>query len=496
MDQRFQPTEEKHDRQVVDAMREHYCFFRQKYVVMKDSYTKTTMHYFTDKVIQSHLDGYYALGVFAGEKVTRFISFDVDAGGKPVVRKIMKTLVELGFPEDKIYVSTSGKKGYHVDMFFDPYIYNEKAKNIYDLVIWQAQLDPKKVEFRPTHTQAIKLPLGIHQKTGNRCWYLDPATLEPIEDMDYVFCIQHMDGQIIHDILRKWNKKHWNELYAEMICEASKPKTRKNPEYELAYDYRRKDEYFESHKLTEPGTRHDMMVRIATDIRYCGAGQQQIVKFLTGWYYRQDPMYIDSTEDEVREDIREIAEWVAESVPIIKEDKPPVQAKPITFDKYDINYILMGSTSAARRVALLIWTYCKLYGATHISYEKIASTVGCVEATAKTAIAELIKKKIIFKQSGGMHIVGGKMIRKSNTYFIPTRRDLACPADECLLADSYDYSEPYDKGKFYQYYCSVLGGICTDEYLAKFLTKPELADIQEMRKKNEEQGVHNQSETG
>lgn len=468
MDQRLQ----------LDAMKEHYCFYRQKYVIMTGDYTKTTMHYFTDKVIASHLDGIYALGVFAGEKVTRFISFDVDAGGKPVVRKVIGTLVRLGFPEDRIYVSISGKKGYHVDMFFDPYIYNEKARNIYDLVIWQGGLDPKKVEFRPTHTQAIKLPLGIHQKTGRRCWFVDRNTLEPIEDMGYIGEIRHMDGQIIHDILRTWNKRHWNELYADMICGAMNVKS---PAFEPEYDYRRRDEYFESHKLTEPSTRHDMMVRIATDIRYCGAGQKQIEKFLTGWYYRQDPILIESTEDEVREDVHEIAEWAVENVPIIKNDKPPVRAKPIVFDKTEINYILMGSTSAARRVALLIWTYCKLYGAAHISYENIARTVGCVEATAKTAINELIRKNVIFKQSGGLHIVGGKMVRRSNKYFIPTKRNLSCPADEDLIADTYEYPFQYDKNEFYKFYCCVLGGICKDAYLARFLTKPELADVCNMR---------------
>jgi len=477
MDQGFQPTGQKEQNLVVDALKEHYCFFRQKYVVMTDKYTKTTMHYFKDKVIQSHLDGYYALGVFAGEKVTRFISFDVDSGGKPVVRKIINTLVEIGFPRDKIYVSTSGKKGYHVDMFFDPYIYNEKAKNIYDIVIWKAELDPKKVEFRPTHTQAIKLPLGVHAKTKNRCWFIDRDTLEPIEDMEYACLIEHMSGQIIHDILRTWNKKHWNELYADMICNADMEKK----DFEPAYDYRKKDEYFDSHKLTEPNTRHDMMVRIATDIRYCGAGEKQIAKFLTGWYYRQDPVYIESTEDEVREDIRDIASWASENVPVLKEDTPPQDTSPIVFSKDDINYVLLGSTSAARRAALLIWSYCKMYGATRISYAKIAETIGCVEATAKTAVNELVKNRVISKQSGGLHIVNGKMIRKSNTYFIPTKRTLACP-DECdLLADEYAYTKQYDKTKFDDFYYSVLGGLCTDKYLSKFLTKPELADVRKVR---------------
>lgn len=465
---------------IVDALMEHYCFFRQKYVVMKSDYTKTVAHYFKAKVVESHLDGYYALCVFAGEKATKFISFDVDAGGKPAARKVVNTLAALGFPRDKIYVSTSGKKGYHVDMFFDPFIYNEKAKNIYDLVIWKSGLDPKKVEFRPTPTQAIKLPLGVHAKTGNRCWFVDRDTMEPIEDMEYILQVEHMDGQIIHDILREWNKKHWNEMYADMICNADMRK-KNATEFEPAYDYRKKDEYFEGHRLTEAGTRHDMMVRIATDIRHCGAWQKQIEKFLTGWYYRQEPTMIESSEDEVREDIHEIAEWAVENVPIIKEDAPPREAKPIVFDKYDINYILMGSTGAARRVALLIWTYCKLYGATHISYESIAKTVGCVEATAKTAIGELVKNGVISKQSGGLHVVGGKMVRKSNTYFIPAKRMLACPADGDLLAESYNYREPYDKNNFYHYYCCVLGGLCTDAYLRRFLTKPELEDVREAR---------------
>ena len=95
-----------------------YCFYRQKYVIMDSQYTKTVAHYFTDKVIESHIDGKYALCVFAGPKVTRFISVDVDEGGKKVVRQVVDTFVKFGIPMDRIYVSTSGRKGYHVDIFF------------------------------------------------------------------------------------------------------------------------------------------------------------------------------------------------------------------------------------------------------------------------------------------------------------------------------------------------------------------------------------------
>ena len=182
----LEPLENKDFGDIIEVIKKTYGFYRQKYVVMSAKYTKTVNHYYTDKVIESHLNGYYALATFAGEKVTRFISVDIDEGGKKVVRQVMDAFAELGIPRDKIYVSTSGKKGHHVDIFFSPWIYNEKAKNLYDLMIWRTGLNPKKVEFRPTHRQAVKIPLGVHATTGRRCWYLDRDTLQPIERMDYI----------------------------------------------------------------------------------------------------------------------------------------------------------------------------------------------------------------------------------------------------------------------------------------------------------------------
>jgi len=484
MDQGFQPTAILGQNcpttlgtDIIFAIKERYCFYRQKYVVMAPQYTKTCMHYFKDAVIQSHLDGNYALGVFAGEKATRFISFDVDAGGKAAVRLIVDTLVRLGFPKDRIYVSTSGRKGYHIDMFFYPYIYNNTAKNIYDIVIWQTQLDPKKVEFRPTHTQAIKLPLGIHAKTGRRCWFLDTETLEPVEDLWYICRTETIPAESVSGILRTWNRKLWNERYVEMICGDSGSVGNTV----LEYDVDDKNSYYAKNRLTSTGTRHDMMLKIARDVRLCGANKFQIAKILNGWYYRQDPVYIDSTPDEVSVDIREISEWAEANVPVIKKRNVSKERKPIVFTKYDINYVLLAPTSAARKAALLIWTYCKIYGASHISYEAIANTIGCVPATAQTAVAALVKNHIINKESGGLHYGAGGLVKKTNTYFIPKEKTLACPADAWLVAEEYEYVGEFNKENFNSYYYKVLGGLCTDEYLARFLTKPELAEVQKAR---------------
>ena len=91
------------------------------------------------------------------------------------------------------------------------------------------------------------------------------------------------------------------------------------------------------------------------------------------------------------------------------------------------------------------------------------------------------KLTIISRESGGLYISNGKMIKKSNKYMIPNRREPACLADGDVLADEYTYTEQYDKGEFDKFYYAVLGGICTDECLSKHLTKPEVAAVRKAR---------------
>ena len=204
----------------------------------------------------------------------------------------------------------------------------------------------------------------------------------------------------------------------------------------------------------------------------------QIEKALRGFYYRQNPLLIETTEEEVLGDIQEISKWAEENVPVWKYRASPNEGKVRTasFDKYDVNYILMAPTSAARKVALLLWTYCKLFGASHISYGLIAETIGCSVATVETAINKLIERKIISRQSGGCHYRNGHLIRQSNTYFIPKEKTFGCPDDNELVADLYETSVKITKENFLSYYYMVLSSICKPEYLSKYLTKPELAE--------------------
>lgn len=466
MDQRLEPCCDA--KSFFGVFRDLYCGYHQKYVIMTPEYIKTVNHYFSDKVLESHINGFYAVGVFAGSKATKFISFDVDAGGKAAVRKIIDALAEFGIPRDRVYISTSGRKGYHVDMFFDPFIYNEQAKNLYDLVIWKTGLSPSKIEFRPTHSQAIKLPLGVHASTRKRCWFVDQDTLEPVEDINYVFGIQKVSANLVREILAKWNKKHWNELYAEMVCGDSGSVDIPEKNSGNAAKISSADNY----RLTKKHTRHETMVEIARNKRYAGASGKTILRYLMEWYGEQDPALIESSEKEVREDAEEIAAWAERSVPILRVNRPEGDQLKIT--KYDIYYIMKAKTATSRKVAFLLYVICKMYGEARISYDRIAATVGCSEKTARTAISEIVKARIITRQSGGLYINGGQMIKKSNIYTLPRRREAACLDDAELVADEYVFAERYDPAKFDKIYHTVIGAICTDAYLVDHVTQREI----------------------
>ena len=463
---------------IVDVIKKTYGFYHQKYVVLTGKYTKTVSHYFTDKVVESHLKGYYALATFAGEKVTKFISVDIDEGGKKAVRQVMDAFEKLGIPRDRMYVSTSGKKGYHVDIFFNPWIYNEKAKNLYELMIWQTGLDPRKVEFRPTNRQAVKIPLGVHAKTRNRCWFLDRDTLEPIEDMNYIKEIIPIPNTVVPDILREWNKKRWNELYAEMVCDNT------GHDESIQNDIEFNNDYYERHRITESGTRHNVMIEIACDLRHYGANYYQIRKALRGFFYRQNSAFIETSEEECLEDIDAIAKWAEESVPVWKYRRSPteVERKSVRFDKEDINYILKAPSKAAQRVAFLLWSYCKMFGSSHISYGSLAKVTGYSVARVETAVSELVKSNFIYRKSGGCHYRNGMMVRESNTYFIPTNKIIDPPDDNDLICDSYEFADKIQEDTFSEIYYGMLGRMCKPEYLKRFLTKPELNECVRLAK--------------
>lgn len=248
--------------------------------------------------VAQHLRGKYAICVIGSPNGSRFTCFDVDHGGWEMVVKVVNELERMGIAKDHIYVSTSGGKGYHVEIFYDRVVDYLRQKCLYNELIFNIQASRRDVELRPTHTQSIKIPLSVHQKTGNTCWFLDRDTGEPILDKNYVLGIQRLNADRLEEEVL-------NDLLDEQEEEDGKLMTRDN----VLVPFEMTDlNYLPS--IDSPGSRHDLTMRIAMTLRRAGRTKASARSTLVAWYDRQDKSLTGTDREEAIEDICRITDWV------------------------------------------------------------------------------------------------------------------------------------------------------------------------------------------
>lgn len=189
-----------------------YVSYRQRYIEARNNHGKPAIYVprlhgeekpLNNGMLQSHALQRVAVGVFAGPLSSKFITLNISHHDPETVRKVMQGLEDVGFLHDDIHISTSGREGYHVEIFFNNLMYTNDLLKFYGTVIEAQKLDRRKVEFRPTHGQAIILPLSRHPKTGNICWFLNRDTLEPIESADYLLTIHPVEHDRAMELIRE-----------------------------------------------------------------------------------------------------------------------------------------------------------------------------------------------------------------------------------------------------------------------------------------------------
>lgn len=197
---------------VVNKMNELYINERhkllQQYIDKDTKEVKYSTKFWTlnDKQIEKHLEQKTTIGLFSFKYQTKFICFDVDTKEQSRLDTLhlVNVLVnDFNLCRDDIHVSSSGSKGYHVEIFFNKSISNEIAKRFYNAVINEAGFTREQVEYRPEHSVGLKLPLGLHRKTNKTCWYCDNQTLKEIERYDYILDIETIDVTPIIDVYDK-----------------------------------------------------------------------------------------------------------------------------------------------------------------------------------------------------------------------------------------------------------------------------------------------------
>ena len=451
-----------------------YCYRTDKFAFMMsngDTVRNKPGSRIDEEKFCNHVNGGFTLSVIAGSRDTKFMCFDVDTTDLEVVRTIVSTIEEFGVPYENINVSTSGNKGYHIEIFFSSPVYNTEAKNFFDVIMMFSGLTDAKVEFMPTASRTIKVPLGINHKTGNRCWYLDTETLTPIEDIDAVFGINKIDHDLFCELVHAANKRRWYKYFNEL-------KHRENEDItcERKWKMNKKSEPV----MTEQGQRNKYMVDIATYERSRGSDYITIYSKLMDWCERQDQNLINSTEQEVRKSAEEIARWAVRNVEVkyIPPKRESKQNEPKVLKADDIKRILSAPTGKGRRIMLLMYMYFRMYGEFSMGYARIGKAIGCAEITVKTLIKKLVEKHLIKKERGGVVYEDGNPVYLPNKYS-PGRTSDIVKID--TLRDSIEFTMPVSDGDIDDIYLNIMANMCDEETLAKFITKKELEEIKEIK---------------
>jgi hypothetical protein len=159
---------------------------------------------------KNHILGNFTIGIYQlrMDNTVNFIAFDIDIPkyllSKAIIdknlwdnlikniHKVACKLVDVGASYDiPVYIEDSGFKGRHCWIFFEHPIPAKIAKRFGLIILSQIDEIPKetKIEMFPKQTfvkegglgNLIKLPLGIHRKTGKRSQFINPDK-EPFPD--------------------------------------------------------------------------------------------------------------------------------------------------------------------------------------------------------------------------------------------------------------------------------------------------------------------------
>jgi len=140
---------------------------------------------------------------------TRFKDF-INKGFKEICNQIRSILKHFDIP---VYFENSGFKGYHAWIFLNEKInaklgllFLNKLKTFIEVGKYPIQIElfPKQSALNPDQLgNLIKIPMGIHLKTGNRCWFVDDDN-KIIEDYSVISQIKPCAVDKIINALNEW----------------------------------------------------------------------------------------------------------------------------------------------------------------------------------------------------------------------------------------------------------------------------------------------------
>ena len=360
-----------------------------------------------DSMIAEHLKGRRTYGVFANfNGKTPFMVFDFDFKDQWLECKrhcyaVFRALVECGIPEQYIHANRSGDKGVHLTIYFAEPIHYKEAKQLYQHVLLHARVYDfrKKIEFRPTPAQGVKLPLGKHQRTGRCMTFVDPWNLEKAKPSEYVLEIEQLPLPTLQNALERLNDdgmEPMQDAYVQQsACEIVKQaeselfsQAKSLKIYDLGRDRVYTVEHYERilHEgLQEPGTRHKITYQLCLFLKtFYGLEQKETLHTLLQWLNKQSTKLYTTPYKDAVFDTREIVADIYDKNRIMELGK-----KELTVTIRELETILTAKnqngkayTPKQKSVLFALLMHGKRYayndGTFYMTYKQITEATGMV----------------------------------------------------------------------------------------------------------------------
>ena len=381
---------------IIKKFNELYVMARKKYLVQfQDRYVtldnqKNTKHVkFNDSMLSTHLKGEaITYGVFNGGYKNKFLTFDVDCTDLTTSRwatlKLINVLIEsFNINRQDIHVSFSGSKGYHVDLFFDKPVLTDDLHRFYTHVISEVDAIPNgQIEFRPSWSQGVKLPLGVHQKTRARCWFVDNETLEPIENYDYILNIEPMTPEVISEFALDLTASKGEE-FAEVAVATDIAVNTVDYSSGLQKAFR----ILETGKLTDSNTRHESTFTLARFFYSQGFEQSEAVEAIMRVLQATPKAYFsaDSAPAFWKSEAIRLVELVYKRGYTFGNDN-----KPVKLYKSEILAILQCGPFKTKQLLYAMLVMSKRYGNTF--YFSIKSAMRAIDTNSRETVQKGIER--------------------------------------------------------------------------------------------------------
>lgn len=349
-------------KQYIDIINEYFITVRDKflhqlfggfYVTCPNSHSQQKP--FNDYNVADHLMHKQTYGIFV-KKVTKFMVFDIDGttltNAEHMKHILIDCLVNLGFERDYIFTVFSGKKGYHVYIFFETPHRVDVVNVMQTAIITKIENTFKfsnslgNIEIRPTATRGVKLPLGLHQETNEICWFCDENN-QFIKSFDVLFDLKKAPDSMTQGVLNKI-KLNNNTDYC-----LSKAKQTNSTSKNSSVSPEKLKEFKEAYEIgiVAPHTRHNTLLFAALHLKISGKNEAECLEELSSWMDQQNPEVITTPKSLWQADVDNVVKYIyAKSNASVLHS----QLKDIFITKSIIKYIYQNTKTKNQRIVLLL----------------------------------------------------------------------------------------------------------------------------------------------